>query len=301
MVSKILVLHGYAQNASIFSKRLASLRRMCGSDIEFVFVDAPHVLNPVDIADAFSPGNNPADASGAIEGPEDPSLTPRGWWYKADAGKPDNGGLEISLAYMREILAKDHFVGVFGFSQGAVMATILCALLEKPMAYPPFLIDGKAPHPRFQYCLAVSGFRAHGPIIDKLFATPYTTPTLHILGRTDVVVIEEKSKTLLDISANKRVEWHDGGHFVPTQPRWRAFMRNYLMKPDGEIASPVFIYSTQLETDYQLLAKQIAQCLATYTETPLTPFLKNSPYVPRRVHSPPRAPSPPRTPRIAAF
>lgn len=62
-----------------------------------------------------------------------------------------------------------------------------------------------------QFCLAVSGFKAAGKIVADLFSPSYSTPTLHILGRTDVVVIEEKSKTLLDMSTNKRVEWHDGG------------------------------------------------------------------------------------------
>lgn len=71
-------------------------------------------MNPVDIADVFSPGNNP-DSFGAREGVEDPSLTPRGWWYKADAGRSDNGGLEISIATLKEVLAKDRFVVSLGF------------------------------------------------------------------------------------------------------------------------------------------------------------------------------------------
>ena len=44
-----------------------------------------------------------------------------------------------------------------------------------------------------------------------LFDPNFSTPILHILGRTDIIVVEERSKELLDISANKRVEWHDGG------------------------------------------------------------------------------------------
>ncbi|KAJ2985043.1 hypothetical protein NUW54_g10286 [Trametes sanguinea] len=69
---KVLMLHGYAQNATIFSKRLGALRKTCGKDIDFgsavacllsvhttltpdcltVFVDAPHVLTPADLAPA---------------------------------------------------------------------------------------------------------------------------------------------------------------------------------------------------------------------------------------------------------
>ncbi len=32
-------------------------------------------------------------------------------------------------------------------SQGAALAAIVAALLEKPESYPPFLVDGKPPHP----------------------------------------------------------------------------------------------------------------------------------------------------------
>ena len=59
--------------------------------------------------------------------------------------------------------------------------------------------------------MAVAGFRPKGPDGDAVFAEPFTTPTLHVLGKTDVIVVEERSKTLLDVSANRRVEWHDGG------------------------------------------------------------------------------------------
>ena len=59
--------------------------------------------------------------------------------------------------------------------------------------------------------MAVSGFKpldiTWAPILDP----PYTTPTLHVLGTNDVVVIPERSQTLVDVSANARVIKHDGG------------------------------------------------------------------------------------------
>ena len=39
----------------------------------------------------------------------------------------------------------------------------------------------------------------------------YSTPTLHILGKTDIVVVEERSRQLIEVSENPRVEEHDGG------------------------------------------------------------------------------------------
>ena len=65
--------------------------------------------------------------------------------------------------------------------------------------------------PGSDFCIAVSGFKPPGHYSAALFAPTYATKTLHVLGRNDVIVVEERSKTLLAVSANKRVEYHDGG------------------------------------------------------------------------------------------
>lgn len=109
-----------------------------------------------------------------------------------------------------------------------------------------------------KFCVAVSGFRCADPIGDAVFLPSYSTPTLHVLGRTDIIVIDERSRKLLEVSANKRLEEHDGGrcteyimlrstmahahfwkgHFVPTKSNWRNFFRDYLNDPLGSVPSP---------------------------------------------------------------
>jgi hypothetical protein len=81
------------------------------------------------------------------------------------------------------------------------------------------------------------------------------TPVLHVMGRTDIIVIREKSDVLIAHSKNKRVEEHVGGmcylfqslknqpynfpgHFIPTRPKWRKFFVEFFRNPFGEIASP---------------------------------------------------------------
>ena len=64
------------------------------------------------------------------------------------------------------------------------------------------------------FCVSVAGFRPAGSISDAIFLPSYATHTLHVLGRTDVIVVEERSKKLLDVSSNQRVEFHDGGKGV---------------------------------------------------------------------------------------
>ncbi|KAH9975572.1 serine hydrolase FSH [Lactifluus volemus] len=233
---KVLMLHGYSQNATIFNKRVAALRKSLGNDIELVFVDAPHVLQPVDLTGL----STTSDAFGAHEASatsEDPALQPRGWWL-TDPTRTRTDGLEDSLAHLRDILRAQRFEGVFGFSQGAAMAALLAALLERPHLHPPFLVDGEPPHPPLKFCVAASGFKVAGPLSAAIFSEGYTTPTLHILGRNDILVVEERSRVLINDSLGKRVEEHDGGHFVPSKASWRTFLRAYMLNPTSEIPSP---------------------------------------------------------------
>ncbi|KAI0262227.1 serine hydrolase FSH [Gloeopeniophorella convolvens] len=233
---KVLMLHGYSQNASIFSKRVAALRKSFGKDLELVFVDAPLVLHPVDLTGHGAS----ADAFGAAEAStasDDPALTPRGWW-KTDLTRTRTDGLEESIAQLRDILRGQRFEGVFGFSQGAALAALLAGLLERPHLHPPFLVDGEAPHPPFKFCVAVSGFKIAGPLSASVFADGYATPTLHVLGKNDILVVEERSRKLISVSAGKRVEEHEGGHFVPSKASWRTFLKAYMLNPTGNVPSP---------------------------------------------------------------
>lgn len=71
-----------------------------------VFLDAPHVLSPADLAETF----NTTEELGAAEAEEsDPALQPRGWW-KVDRGRMKMNGIEASLDLLRDTLQKDRYV-----------------------------------------------------------------------------------------------------------------------------------------------------------------------------------------------
>jgi predicted esterase len=213
--------------------QLAALRKSIGKDLDLVFVDAPHVLEPVDLTGL----GIVLDTSGASVTSEDPALKPRAW-YKTDSTRMRTDGLEESLAYLRDTLKTQRFEGIFGFSQGAAMAALLAAILERPHLYPPFLVDGEPPHPPLKFCVSVSGFKVAGPLSAAVFSEGYATPTLHVMGRNDILVVEERSRVLIDLSTGKRVEEHEGGHFVPSKASWRTFLKAYMLNPTGDIPSP---------------------------------------------------------------
>jgi len=191
-----------------------------------VFLNGPHVLQPADLK--F--GSSEESLGETSETVTDPEMALRGWGFKVTPENPEPGLLE-ALEVIKDVLSKDTYAGVFGFSQGAGMAATIAALLEKPHLYPPFIVDGKPIHPPLEFCVSVAGYRPSGPIRAPLFTPSYSTPTLHILGRTDVVVVEERSKQLIEVSTNQRVVYHPSGHFVPAQKTWRDFFKAWMIDP----------------------------------------------------------------------
>ncbi|KAH9855499.1 FSH1-domain-containing protein [Lenzites betulinus] len=240
---KILVLHGYAHSAAYFSKKIAAVCKACGDDVEFgkaitithtsdfVIIHGPIVLTPADL------GRPADDVSAADADDSDPAMAPRAWWT-VDAPKTITVGIELSIQLLRDYLIKDHYDGILGFSQGAAMAAIMSTLLERPEVFPGVLVDGKPPHPPFKFCITVAGYKPKSPQCDLIFKPTYSTPTLHIIGRNDIVIVEEDSLRLVAINTNHRVEYHDGGHFMPSKTSWRNFLKAYIQDPLADIPSP---------------------------------------------------------------
>ncbi|KIK58669.1 hypothetical protein GYMLUDRAFT_86262 [Collybiopsis luxurians FD-317 M1] len=239
-VKRVLVLHGYGSNGYIFSKRLSTLRKQCKSTVEFVFIDAPHVLQAKDLFD-----DEPTEPE-ANSNPEDPNAVLRGWWKFADKEKNVPIGMEDSLIFLRGVLKEaseegKQFDGFFGFSQGAVMAAVLAALLEDSSKYSDFLIDGQPPHPPASFCVCAAGFLPTFLPASAILSptSELKTRTLHICGLNDPIVPLAIAKRLTEITPNRRIETHDGGHFVPSKTPWRKFIAAWLKDPmDNEISSP---------------------------------------------------------------
>ncbi|EPQ52447.1 hypothetical protein GLOTRDRAFT_140197 [Gloeophyllum trabeum ATCC 11539] len=233
---KVLMLHGHAQNADIFRNRTANIVKACsGSDIEFVYVNAPHILWPTDLPPARSSVGEARVND--VSYSEESTSAPRAWWFMTEA-RTKCHGIAKGIRAIRDILAQDEYEGVFGFSQGAAMAATISAILERPYLHPEFMSNGKPIHPRFRFCVAVSGFIPPCDLSDIIFSTSYNTPSVHVVGKNDVVVREEDTQVLLNKSAAKVVEYHVGGHFVPITQKWRSFFAEHLQHPEVLIPSP---------------------------------------------------------------
>ncbi|KAF5388746.1 hypothetical protein D9757_004767 [Collybiopsis confluens] len=246
-LKRVLVLHGYSQNAYILSKRLSALRKQCKGIVEFVFIDAPLVLEPQDLFE-----NEPTELPEVSSDPlRDPSAVLRGWWKFADKQKQVSVGMEDSLVFLRDVLKDEvengrRFDGLFGFSQGAAMAAVLGALLEEPSKFQDFLINGKPPHPPVSFCICAAGFLPTVPLATTILSpqSRMKTQTLHIYGMADPIIPYARAKLLTETTPNRRIETHDGGHFVPSKGPWRKFIAAWLKDPvDDKIPSPEETYT----------------------------------------------------------
>ena len=124
-----------------------------------------------------------------------------GWWHEGFDGWERTRDWAIEL-----VCAGPRFDGIFGFSQGAALAGLLTAVQESGTAPPEF---------HFDFAVMVGGFTSDLPKHAELFRHKLTTPSIHVIGRTDVIVPRRDSLRLADRFADPLVLEHPGGHIVP--------------------------------------------------------------------------------------
>ncbi|KAK4057701.1 Family of serine hydrolases 3 [Microbotryomycetes sp. JL221] len=210
------------------SGKMGAIRRAIKDTAELVYIDPAHILH--------LPTNSSADFdSTASPNPQSPEETPRAWWF-AEQREESRHFLKLdeTIMYLRTVMEQHGpFDGVWGFSQGAACAAILTALVENPSLHPAFAASSYNPAvtwppQQFKFTILSSGFLPLDPRTKRMFDEPLKTPSLHILGRGDTIVGTDRSLPLVDAFADARVEWHDGGHHIPSKASWRNFFKSYL-------------------------------------------------------------------------
>lgn len=150
---------------------------------------------------------------------------PRGWWFSEEADvfsaleEPTVcRGLEQALGTVAQALDKlGPFDGLLGFSQGAALAALVCALGQAG--------DLRFPIPRF--IILISGFCPRGlglkePVMQSLLSLP----SLHVFGDTDRVIPSQESMELASRFPGATTLTHSGGHFVPAAaPQRQAYLK----------------------------------------------------------------------------
>ncbi|EGD79972.1 hypothetical protein PTSG_10254 [Salpingoeca rosetta] len=183
---KVLCLHGWRTSASIMKYQF----RDFPADVEYVFVDACH------------PASGPPH--GVVAAYFEPPFFE--WWDKDDSNAYT--GLDASLKYIADInRTQGPFVGVAGFSQGAALAVLLCAMMQHDRT--------TAPLPDLKFALLTSPFVPGDPSLAHLFKAPLTIPAFVSFGETDY--IKSECERCVKSLPNAQVLVHTGGHEVPTK------------------------------------------------------------------------------------
>ncbi|KAL5996529.1 hypothetical protein ACLOJK_026609 [Asimina triloba] len=242
------------ENASNFKGRTASLAKKLKNIAELVYVDAPHEL-PLIYQPRPPKLNHQVEKSSSMQQIDEVSMTSqqhtpapgncrkRFAWLVADkfscpsekdwklAHEPfdplqyqqQTEGLEESYAYLKAVCSKmGPFDGILGFSQGAAMAALFCAL------------QGRDDHALcFRFAILCSGFRISSEKI--IWGSSINCPSLHIFGGRegkDRQIARSVSMELAQLfdEGSADVLEHESGHIIPTQPPYIDQTRDFLMR-----------------------------------------------------------------------
>ncbi|KAI7864055.1 serine hydrolase FSH [Spinellus fusiger] len=221
---RILCLHGMVQNGPVFRKKTAVIRKKLADVAELVYITAPHlIVDPRYTSEAHRTAA--LDETASLES------KPYGWWHptkeSAETGEEEMQykGLMESMEYLKTVLVEEGpFDGVFGFSQGAGLAAVLTALLEGRTETDLMPLDFA--HPPLKFAMICAGFKlTRPPAAVRLLTHPLTTPSMHIYGTQDTLIVPEKATALAAVFDRPVLLTHTGGHVVPSN----AVCRNALL------------------------------------------------------------------------
>ncbi|XP_037126218.1 esterase OVCA2 [Syngnathus acus] len=207
---RVLCVHGYRQNGASFREKTGALRKLLKNKAELVYVNAPHLLVQGEEGDGTD-GNRYA----------------RGWWFSDPVARTFSAqqpcergaGLDESVAALRQAVRRDGpFDGVLGFSQGAALVAMLCALQESN-AEPDFA---------FRFAILVAAFRSACAQHLGFYSSPLQMPSMHVFGLEDGVIPADMSRDLLSVFREPYVLTHTGGHFVPAASAHKQSYQNFL-------------------------------------------------------------------------
>lgn len=207
---RILCLHGYRQNKDVFREKLGQFRKNLKQHAEFYFISAPHVV---------------ASKQNSTEVPSSGLTDERSWWFTSEDNSYQSRiktdfciGLEDSLNLVTKVIAEEGpFDGILGFSQGAAFSAIICGLIEKDAL--PFKIN---------FAIIVAGFKSLFDGHKELYSKSVTIPSLHVIGESDEVINNERSKELVSVFEDNTVLMHPGGHYVPASKDLKEKYINFL-------------------------------------------------------------------------
>lgn len=213
---KIICLHGFTSNGAVHARQMRRITKLL-PEYEFLFPDGPHKVDIESQMDLTQPESKAW--SEIVNGMS--SSGHRAWYFARE--HPDSPemegsfvGLESSLEFIGSMLEDEAPVhAIMGFSQGAGLAGMLCALLQTDQKEHVLrnLMPANIVTP--QAGVIFSGFKARFSQYDSIYKNGINVPILHVVGTGDSLVRTERSQALIHLCTGAKILTHEGGHNIP--------------------------------------------------------------------------------------
>ena len=202
MLHKILVLHGYRNNAARLKYQMLNLvKNLTTKGVEFVFLDSDILYTPEAKEEPLSED-------------ELKKFGPYRKWWTTDrtrllTQRDYDTGTEAVSQVENFIARNPDITCILGFSQGSSLLQMLPSLAL----------------PQIKKVILIGGIPVYDTEEKKLHRH---ADTLHIIGQEDAVVQPEASKNLAKMFPNSKIYLHKGKHYVPTNKEACVTVLNYL-------------------------------------------------------------------------
>ncbi|KAG8862303.1 hypothetical protein FRB96_001882 [Tulasnella sp. 330] len=138
-------------------------------------------------------------------------------------------GLRETLISLRELCKQEHFDGIIGFSQGAALGSLICAMLERPHLYPEFLVNGRPPQSPIRFGVFMSGIQLGASSVAHVYhGYKIQTPCLLLAAANDPVVYPMLFNIFPMLFESSKTVVHDRGHAVPSGQKWQKLIAEYI-------------------------------------------------------------------------
>lgn len=224
-MKKFLCLPGYLQSGKVFAEKTLGIRKLLSKHYTLDYVDPPMVIKSKEEL-VFNLGGTEEEQEAKWADIVAANCN-RCWFrYEHDEAGSRYVGFDDSMKWLTNYIKENGpYQGIFGFSQGAAVTTIVTNTIKEMVPTNPY----------FSASIAVSTFAFTlkdnpgdedstvllNPEFAKLFTPPSDLPTqlFFIYGSEDQVVPASRSKHVSDLYNQDNVEVliHDGGHYVPNK------------------------------------------------------------------------------------
>jgi len=190
-MTSLVALHGYTQNGASIRAALAPIQARL-PELTLICPDGPHTCSPDSVARLHANGREPPPPH-------------RSWWDASDDGRVYRGW-DSTREQLGNALATSGATGVLGFSQGAMLASIVAALCAR----------GELATIRF--VILIAGRAPRADVMQPFFAQPITLPSLHVWGQRDhfTAPASEALVQRFDPATREVAVW-PGAHVIPAR------------------------------------------------------------------------------------